>query len=360
MERVMKKMKTSLSSLMIPLIALGLLVLFNVIRDLALGQWNFLNIYVNDGGALDGTLISILKNASAVAIIGMGMTLVTASCGGQDISVGTVSAIAGAAFCKMLYQWMGSVTVLSMIASILFACLVTIVFKLFNGTLIAVFKIQPMIATLILYSCGRQVASWIIGEPTTVIGDEIVQQIGRTIPGVPLPTPILITLLMGIILLLVFKFTNLRLYTQSVGINQGASRLNGINPVMIKLLSFVVLGVCVTLASVIQIGKLGTFTQNTILADVEMDVILAVAIGGNNLGGGKFSITGTVLGAYTIETLMNTLRAMNVDTSDIKAYKAIAIIAVVVAASPVVKEKLTAFWKWICLNSRKLFSKEAA
>ena len=342
MKNTLKKIASSLNSLMIPLVALFLLLLFNLFRDVS-----FFRITLDDKGVLSGNLVSIINSASELAIIGMGMTLVTASCGGQDISVGTVSAIAGAVFAKMLLKAFTVITIPTILLSVLVAILVTILFKLFNGVLVAVFRIQPMIATLILYSSGRSIASWIIVDATTKIEDPLVRYIGMTIPGSPIPTPIFITAIMGLMLVLIFKLTNLSLYTQTVGINQGAARLKGINPIVVKLLCFGVLGVCVTLASVIQIGRIGSLTQNTMLADIEMDAILAVAIGGNSLGGGKFRISGTVLGAYVIETLMTTLRSMNVDTSSIKAYKALAIIAVVVAGSPVIKALASNLWKKI-------------
>jgi simple sugar transport system permease protein len=76
-----------------------------------------------------------------------------------------------------------------------------------------------------------------------------------------------------------------------------------------------------------------------------MDAILAVAIGGNNLGGGKFKISGSILGAYIIQMLTTTLYAMNVSPVNVKAYKAIVIIIIVVAGSPVVKEKLAGLFK---------------
>ena len=75
-----------------------------------------------------------------------------------------------------------------------------------------------------------------------------------------------------------------------------------------------------------------------------MDTILAVAIGGNNLGGGKFNMIGSIIGAYVIQALTITLYAMKVPSTDIKAYKALVIIVLVVVGSPVVKQKVTQFW----------------
>lgn len=83
-------------------------------------------------------------------------------------------------------------------------------------------------------------------------------------------------------------------------------------------------------------------SHKTLLVDVEMDAILAVAIGGNNLGGGKFRIAGSIMGAYIIQMLTTTLYAMNVATVNVKAYKAIVIIVIVVAGSPVIKSKIAA------------------
>ena len=325
--------------LMIPLVALGILILFNLFRD---PSFFAIGIAVNNSGnsVLSGNLISIIDSASALAIISMGMTLVTAACGGQDISVGAVGAIEGSFFVKVLNGG-SSITLGSVILGTIVCCLGTIMFMLFNGTLVSVFRIQPMIATLILFSCGRSIAYWINGSATPQLISPIISAMGMTIPGIPIPTPIFAVILMGVLLYLVFKFTNLRLYTQSVGINEGAARLNGVNPVMIKLLSFVLLGVCVSVAAVIGVCRLGQLNHKTLLIDIEMDAILAVAIGGNNLGGGKFRIIGSVLGAYIIQMLTTTLYAMNVAPVNVKAYKAIVIIIIVVAGSPVIKAKIS-------------------
>lgn len=336
----LKKSSGGLGQLLIPLVALGILIIFNLFRDIGFFS---IGMKVNNSGniVLTGNLISIIDSASELAIIAMGMTMVTAACGGQDISVGAVGAISGAVFVKVL-QAAGSISIGSVIIGILLCCLATILFTLFNGTLVAVFKIQPMIATLILYSCGRSIAYWINGDATPQLNSPIISSLGMTIPGIPVPTPIFAVLFVGLLLFLVFRFTSLSLYTQSVGINKGAARLNGINPTAIQLLSFILLGVCVSVAGVIGVCRLGQLNHKTLLVDIEMDAILAVAIGGNNLGGGRFKLSGSILGAYIIQMLTTTLYAMKVAPVNVKAYKAIVIIIIVVAGSPVVKSRLTA------------------
>ena len=330
-----------LGPLAIPLIAIGILVIFNLIRDP-----EFFSIMIkhnNDGNAvLAGNLISIINGASELAILAMGMTIVTAACGGQDISVGAAAAIAGSMFVKVLKS-ASEITGGTVILAFLAACVIAMIFGAFNGTLVAVFKIQPMIATLILYTCGRSIAYWINGGATPSVESSIISAWGSFIPGIPVPTPVLIVILMAIIFGLLFRFTSLRLFTQSVGINESAAKLNGINTTWIKLLSFIILGVCVAVAGTIGVSRLGLINHETLLLDVEMDTILAVAIGGNNLGGGRFRLSGSIIGAYVIQMLTTTLYAMKVPSTDVKAYKAIVIVILVVIGSPVVKRKFAKF-----------------
>ena len=334
--------QSALGQLLIPLVALGILLLFNLIRD---PGFYAVSLSVNNSGnaVLTGNIISIIDSASELAIIAMGMTLVTAACGGQDISVGAVGTIAGSIFVITLKAF-PAINFGTVLLAALACCVVTVLFTAFNGALVAVFRIQPMIATLILFSCGRSIAYWIVGSATPQIDSPIISAMGMTIPGIPIPTPVFGVLLVGLLLMAVFKLTTLRLYTESVGVNQGASRLNGINPVAIKMISFIILGVCVAVAGIIGTSRMGQVSLKTLLIDIEMDAILAVAIGGNNLGGGRFRIAGSILGAYIIQMLTTTLLAMRVDPVNIKAYKAVVIIIIVIAGSPVVKAKLTALW----------------
>ena len=339
------------SQLIVPLVAIALLVVFNLLRDPG-----FFSIAVatNNVGntVLTGNLISILNGASELAILSMGMTLVTAACGGQDISVGALAAIAGSVFVKVLRS-AEVIGVGTIIIGFIACCIVSMIFGAFNGTLVSVFKIQPMIATLVLFTCGRSVAYWFNGGATPTVTSSLITALGSFIPGIPIPTPIIIVVLCAIVFALVFRFTNLGLYTQAVGINQRAARLNGISTVGIKLLSFVILGLCCAIAGCISVSRLSLINHETLLLEIEMDAILAVAIGGNALSGGKFKMVGSVLGAYAIQALTITLYAMKVPSTDVKAYKAIVIILLVVLGSPVVKQALARLWSRISAKTGK-------
>ena len=345
MNRFQSKIKWSkYAQLLVPLLSILLIALFNLLRDPS-----FFSIEISrnnqNNPVLTGNLVTILNGASELAIISMGMTLVTAACGGQDISVGALGTIAASVFVKILRE--GQITAGTIVLAFLACCVAAMIFGAFNGTLVSVFKIQPMIATLVLFTCGRSIAYWINGGATPTIESSLITAIGSFIPGCPIPTPILIVAVVAILLGLLLRFTTLGLYTQTVGINQRAARLNGINTTGIKLISFMILGVCCAIAGVIAVSRLSLINHETLLLDIEMDAILAVAIGGNALSGGKFKITGSVLGAYAIQALTITLYAMKVPSTDVKAYKAIVIILIVVAGSPVVKAKLSQLWNSI-------------
>ena len=330
----------------IPIAALLALVLFNLITDPSFFEINY---SLNSAGdpVLSGYLITILDNASELAILAIGMTLVTAASGGQDISVGAAIAISGSVVLRVLCgdnprpEEMQA----SILTAFLVSCVVSMLFGAFNGTLVAYFNIQPMIATLILYTAGRSIAAWINNNRLPIISDPSFGYFGSFLPGIPIPTPIFIAIICMIIIALVLKFTTLGLYTQAVGINPNSAKLNGINPSFIKFITYVIMGLCVAVAGFIKVTRFSTINYSVVALDIEMDAILAVALGGNALSGGKFSMASSILGAYVIQFLTTTLFKFNVSSSALPAYKAIVVIILVVLSAPTVREKLGKLWK---------------
>ena len=300
----MKKSGTGLfrNQLFIPLAALLLLMIFNLIADPSFFK---ISLGYNSAGnpVLSGYLITILDYGSELAILAIGMTLVTAASGGQDISVGAAIAIAGSVILRVLCGTNPRPDKMQapIIVAFLVACLVAALFGAFNGILVAVFRIQP---------------------------------------GIPIPVPFFIAALCVLIIFLVLRFTTLGLYVQAVGINERAARLNGLNPVFIKILSFVILGLCVAVAALIKTSRLSTINYSVIAKDIEMDAILAVALGGNALSGGKFNMWASILGAYVIQALTTTLFKFNVQSDALPAYKAVVVIILVVLSAPTVRNKI--------------------
>ena len=330
----------------IPLAALLILIVFNLIADpgffkITLGQNS------NGDPVLSGYLITILNNASELVILAIGMTLVTSASGGQDISVGAAIAIAGSVILRVLCGTEARPEAMQapIIVAFLIACVVAMLFGAFNGVLVAYFKIQPMVATLILFTAGRSIAAWINNNELPIISDPRFGYFGNFIPGIPIPTPVFIAVACMIVITLVLKYTTLGLYTQSVGINGHSSRLNGIDPAFVKFLTYVVLGLCVAVAALIKVSRISTINYSVIAKDIEMDAILAVALGGNALSGGKFNMTASILGAYVIQFLTTTLYKFNVASDALPAYKAVVVIILVVMSAPVVRERTAKLWK---------------
>ena len=145
--------------------------------------------------------------------------------------------------------------------------------------------------------------------------------------------------------MLVLKFTNLGLYSQAVGINANSTRLNGVDPQLVKFVTYVIMGLCVAVAGFIKVSRISTINYSVIAKDIEMDAILAVALGGNVLSGGKFNMWASILGAYVIQFLTTTLFKFNVPSTALPAYKAIVVIILVVLSAPAVREKTKALSK---------------
>jgi len=338
----------------IPIAALLILAIFNLIADPSFYK---ITLGYNSAGnpVLSGYLITILDYGSELAILAIGMTLVTAASGGQDISVGAAIAISGSVILRVLCGTNSRPDTLQapIIVAFLISCVVAMLFGAFNGALVAYFKIQPMVATLILYTAGRSIAAWINNNELPIVNDATFAVFGGFIPGIPIPTPVFIAAACILVTVLVLKFTNLGLYTQAVGINESSSRLNGLNPAFIKFLTFVILGLCVAVAGLIKVSRLSSINYSVIAKDIEMDAILAVALGGNALGGGKFNMTASILGAFVIQFLTTTLYKFNVQSDALPAYKAVVVILLVVFSAPVVREKMGEFFKRMKVGTLK-------
>lgn len=329
-EKSMVKRITS-HHLFMPIVCLLIVLLANVLK-----RPDFFKISINNG-VLYGYIIDIVNRASELVILAIGMTLVTAASGGQDISVGAVMAVAAAVCCQILSG--GEVSVNSfaypLILAVIAALVVSALCGAFNGFLVANLHIQPMVATLILFTAGRGIAQLITKGQITYVRVGTYKVAGGYIGKCPIPTPIFFAIIAVIIAYIVLKKTALGLYIESVGVNGNASRLVGLNSTKIKFLTYVICGFLAGVAGLVASSRIYSADANNIGLNLEMDAILAVALGGNLLSGGKFSLMGSVIGAYTIQALTTTLYAMKVSSDQLPVYKAIVVIIIVILQSPV-------------------------
>ncbi len=331
-------------SLFLPVVSLLLVMAVNIIHDIAVGA-NPLSFFMitlrqttGNGTILYGRIIDILNRGSEVAILAIGMTLVVSSSAGTDISVGSVMSLC-ASFCCMLLAGYGvsSATTLAcpLIVGILAGILLGVICGMFNGTLVAYFGIQPMVATLILYSAARAIGLLLCNDLIVYVRNGTFGIFGGFL-GV-IPTPVVIAAICILVMTLVLKKTALGMYIQSVGINGRASRIAGLNSKRIIFLTYMLCGLFAGIAGIVASSRITSADSNNIGLYFEMDAILAVALGGNSLGGGKFNLAGSIIGAYTIQAITTTLYALGVSSTQAPVFKAVIVILIVAIQAPPLK-----------------------
>jgi simple sugar transport system permease protein len=341
MPNLLSSEKSFLKKLLENRLTFSLALLFIILVQNILTTPTFFNISITNG-LLSGYIPIILDEASKLVIVTLGMTLVTAVSGGQDISVGSIMAIS-AAFCGLLLngpEYRTEVFHNPYALALFVGLLGGAACGAFNGFLVAVLRIQPMIASLILFTSGRSIAKLITHSQTVYIMNPVYKYLGVQIPGIPVRTTIIVTVVMIVLVALVVKLTSLGLYIQSIGINSSASRLVGLNSTRIKFMTFVICGVLCGVAGLMGASSLGSVNSDELGRFIELDAILAVALGGTLLGGGKFSLAGSIIGAYTIQAITTTLYAMQVRADQLNVFKALIIVFIIVLSSEVFKEKI--------------------
>lgn len=326
------------SSLFLPVVALVVLLTFN-----ALFVDGFMTIQLTEDGRLYGRLIDILNRSCSLVILSLGMTFVIATAG-IDISVGAVVAISAAVVCSLIGGRGDGVAETPMFLAILAAIGVGIFCGIWNGLLVAKFKIQAMVATLILMTAGRGVAQLMTGGQIITVYYKPFEYISGVIPSNILPTNIFIALAMVLLVAFLMKKTSIGLFIQSVGINPTAARYAGINVTMVIFLVYAFSGLCAGVSGLIESSLIRAADANNAGLNMEMDAILAVALGGTLLSGGKFYIGGSVVGAITIQTLTTTMYALGVSSDQLPVVKAAAVIIICLIQSKKAQEMFAA-WK---------------
>ncbi len=277
-------------------------------------------------GRLFGNLIDVLNRGAPVALLCIGMTLVIAT-KGIDLSVGAVMAIAGAVAASTVvdgHSW-GTALLAALLAGGLCG--------LWNGFLVAVLRIQPIVATLVLMVAGRGIAQLVTeGKILTFDNAGLINLGAGTIAGVP--TPILIWLALGALVTFGVRRTALGMLIEAIGINERSSRLAGINSRVLLVCVYLVSGLCAALAGVIVAADIKGADANNAGLWLELDAILAVVIGGNSLLGGRFSIVASLLGALIIQSINSVILLSGLPPEFNLVIKALLILGILVIQSP--------------------------
>jgi simple sugar transport system permease protein len=309
-----------------PLIALALLIAADQIA-----RPGFLSIRIQDGH-LYGNIIDILRNAAPVALIGLGMTLVIAS-RGIDLSVGAVVAIAGAISCNYIVNAPGQGSLSAALVGVAIAIGLGLILGAWNGFLVSTVGIQPIIATLVLMVAGRGIAQLITAGQIITIHNNYYKAIGDGYV-LTLPISVLITAAAFILAGVLTRRTALGTLIEAIGVNPIASRLAGLKARNIVWIVYVVSGLCATIAGLMITANVTAADANNGGLFIELDAILAVVLGGTSLRGGRYSLLGTIIGAFVLSTLTTTVYNFGIPANENLVFEAPVVIAVCLLQSP--------------------------
>ena len=334
-----KLKKLTQQQLFLPIFCMILVLCVNMIYDVSQGRdfYEFFKIGIQNE-LLSGRLVNILNRGSEVAILAIGMTLVVSASAGTDISVGSVMALSAGVCCTLLAGAaapQATELAVPLIVGVLAALVVGCVCGAFNGALVAYLNIQPMVATLILWTAARAIGLLVCNNLIVYVRNDAFAMFGGYIG--PVPTPLIIAAVCIAVVTIVLKKSALGLYIQSVGINKKASRIAGLNSQKIIFLCYVLCGLCAGIAGVVASSRITSADTNNIGLNFELDAILAVALGGNSLAGGKFNLAGSIIGAYTIQAITTTMYNMGVPSAVTPVFKAVVVIVIVAVQAPPVK-----------------------
>lgn len=298
---------------------------------------NFFSVTVQDGH-LYGNLVDILNQGARVMLLALGMTLVIAT-GGVDLSVGSVMAIAGSLATTLVVLFHQSFAV-----GLVCALGASALLGLANGSLIVFGRAQPFIATLILMVAGRGIAQLITVSEVLIFKDETFASLGQ---GYFLYLPVSLWLVAGVfaVMALAIRRTALGLMIEAVGDNEPASRFAGIDAGRLKLIVYAVSGLLAGLAGILETSSVRAADPMRLGELRELDAIFAVVVGGTALTGGRFLLTGSLLGAILMQALTVTLYNVGVPSAVAPAYKAAAIVAVCLLQSPKFRARALALFR---------------
>jgi galactofuranose transport system permease protein len=269
---------------------------------------------------------NILLQVSPTMLVAIGMTFVIAT-GGIDLSVGSVMALAAS---------MAAINLDSgILLAVLLALAVSVGTGALNGTLISVFRIQPIIVTLAVLIAGRGLAQ-IPSEGRLVEFKghyPAFESLGTGHIG-PVPVQVIVMVLVVAAAIFIMRASSFGRYVLAVGGNEAASHLAGVKVRRTKVLVYGLSGLLAGIAGLIESARGGASDPSNVGLGIELDAIAAVVIGGTSLTGGRATIIGTVIGALMMQVITTSFNMQGIEFSWSLVIKAAIIIVAVYIQRP--------------------------
>lgn len=318
-----------------PLVSIGLVLILMIVVQTAIMIYNFGEGSVGELMlSLLTNWLNILRNNAPVGIIALGMTFVIIS-GGIDLSVGSTLVAVGAMVMMVvdgsatgLLAGMGITGVPAYIIAIAVGLVFGALLGWLNGVLIAHGKLPPFIATLGTMQIFRSVTQHLTQHANPSVPKGFLQIANLKIGSFYI-MPILYWLAIAAVLYVVSKRTTFGRHVFAVGSNIRTARLSGINVNKVKRRIYMLTGMLVAIAAIIQVSRIGSMDYASAGSGYEMDAIAAVIVGGTSMSGGKGSIVGTVLGMLIIGVMNNLLTLFGVPPFLREACKGVIVIVAV-------------------------------
>ena len=318
-----------------PLVSTGLVLILMIVVQTAIMIYNFGEGSVGELMlSLLTNWLNILRNNAPVGIIALGMTFVIIS-GGIDLSVGSTLVAVGAMVMMVvdgsatgLLAGMGITGVPAYIIAIAVGLVFGALLGWLNGVLIAHGKLPPFIATLGTMQIFRSVTQHLTQHANPSVPKGFLEIANLKIGSFYI-MPILYWLAIAAVLYVVSKRTTFGRHVFAVGSNIRTARLSGINVNKVKRRIYMLTGMLVAIAAIIQVSRIGSMDYASAGSGYEMDAIAAVIVGGTSMSGGKGSIVGTVLGMLIIGVMNNLLTLFGVPPFLREACKGVIVIVAV-------------------------------
>jgi ribose transport system permease protein len=280
-----------------PFIALAILVMAGVL--------------INPDFLSPTNITNVVTRSAFIAIIAVGATFVISS-GGLDLSVGSMTAFVTGIMIMFMNSLVPSLGGNAIIAGMALVLCAGALCGLFNGLIVTVGKIEPFIVTLGTMGIFRALITFMSDGGNIPLDRSLREPFRPVYYGnfVGIPIPILVSIAVALVGAFILYKTKFGRRCAAVGANEEVARFSGISVARVRTLAFVIQGICVAIAAICYVPRLGAATPTTGQL-WELQVITAVVIGGTALRGGKGRIWGTVAGAVILEMIANLMVLSN-------------------------------------------------
>ena len=275
--------------------------------------------FLSDAFLTRQNIFNLLRQLTPPTLIAMGMLFVIMT-GGVDLSVGSVVAMASVFTAHLLGSF-------NLFTTLILVLLSAAAFGAITGYLIAGRKLAPFVVTLAGMTIARGIAFIVSRGMPERIRNDILQRFA-TDGILHIPTLVWFAFLIVIILALVHKYTAFGRLVQTVGSNETAARLSGINTNLYKIGVYVLSAVLAAISGVIIASRVGMGTPLAGEA-MELDAIAAVVIGGASLAGGSGKVLNTLMGVWALGMIGNIMNLMNVPSYPQQVFKGLIIIVAI-------------------------------